>query len=51
MSTTEDHSSGASGRKVQQAPEELLAAVTEFLAPYRDGQAAAPTPEATRWSG
>jgi pimeloyl-ACP methyl ester carboxylesterase len=23
----------------EQAPEELLAALTEFLAPYRDGQA------------
>jgi pimeloyl-ACP methyl ester carboxylesterase len=28
----------------EQAPEEMLAALTEFLAPYRDGTAAAPNP-------
>jgi hypothetical protein len=28
----------------EQAPEQLLAALTAFLAPYRDGAAAAPTP-------
>jgi hypothetical protein len=28
----------------EQAPEELLAALTPFLAPYRDGPAAAPDP-------
>jgi pimeloyl-ACP methyl ester carboxylesterase len=28
----------------EQAPEELLAALTSFLTPHRDGQAAAPTP-------
>ena len=26
----------------EQAPDELVAALTEFLAPYRDGSAAAP---------
>ena len=28
----------------EQAPEELLAALTAFLAPYRDGPAVAATP-------
>jgi hypothetical protein len=30
----------------QQAPEEMVAALTEFLAPYRDGSAAAQEPRA-----
>jgi pimeloyl-ACP methyl ester carboxylesterase len=28
----------------EQTPEQLLAALTAFLAPYRDGAAGAPTP-------
>jgi hypothetical protein len=31
----------------EQAPEELLAALTPFLAPYRDGPVAAPDPTRT----
>jgi pimeloyl-ACP methyl ester carboxylesterase len=32
----------------EQAPEQLLAALTTFLAPYRNGTAAAPNPGSSR---
>jgi hypothetical protein len=35
----------------EQAPEQLLAALTKFLAPYRDGPAAAADPEPRKCRG
>jgi hypothetical protein len=37
---------GAGHWVAEQAPEEMVAALTAFLAPYRDGSAAAQEPEA-----
>jgi pimeloyl-ACP methyl ester carboxylesterase len=39
---------GSGHYRLEEAPEEILAALTAFLAPYRDGPAAVPNPYPTR---